>query len=196
MLYCCFVVLLSSCIVVLMYCHIVVMLYCCFVVLLSLCIVVLMYFCIVVMLYCCLVVLLSQFKKQHGTWCSRRCWCLVEDFHLGDSLARWAFPHYFNPPPPSPPTSYVTEVNSERNDTWSVAKHLSACTSQKQDEPPPPYPQRLCLVFPWSHPPWPQIMARRLLMSPLQAPGGRVHTHCSSFPCLGCWNGTDWKIER
>ena len=51
MLYCCFVVLLSLCIFVLMYCCIVVMLYCCFVVLLSSCIVVLMYCCIVVLVW-------------------------------------------------------------------------------------------------------------------------------------------------
>jgi hypothetical protein len=58
MLYCCFVVLSSSCIAVLMYCHIVVMLYCCFVALSCLCTVTLMYCYIVVMLYCCFVVLL------------------------------------------------------------------------------------------------------------------------------------------
>ncbi len=69
-------------------------------------------------------------------------------------------------------------------------------TTQKQYEPPPPYPQWLCLVFPWIHPAWPQITALRLPMSPLQAPGGRVCTRCGWFPCLGCQHGTDPKIER
>jgi hypothetical protein len=58
-------VLLSSCIVALIYSCIVVMLYCCIVVLLSSYIGMLMYCCIVVMLYCCLVVLLSHLKKEH-----------------------------------------------------------------------------------------------------------------------------------
>jgi hypothetical protein len=66
MLYCCFVVLSSLCIVVLMYCRTVVMLYCCFVVLLSLCIVLLLYCRIAVMLYCFLVVLSSQFSSVGG----------------------------------------------------------------------------------------------------------------------------------
>ncbi len=122
MLYCCFVVLPSLCIVVLVYCHIVVMVYHCFVVLLSSCIVVLMYYCIVVMLYCCLVVLSSQLKKQHGIWCSRWCWWLAEDLQLCDSVARSILP-FFNPPPPIPPNI----LRSERNDTSSVVKPLLAC---------------------------------------------------------------------
>ncbi len=66
--YCCFVVLSSLCIVVLMYCCIVEIFYCCFAMLSSSCIVVLIYCHIVVMLYCCLVVLSSLLLL---------CWCIV-----------------------------------------------------------------------------------------------------------------------
>ncbi len=45
--------------------------------------------------------------------------------------------------------------------------------TQKQDEPLPPYPQRLCLISPLQHLPWPQIMVPLLPMSLLQAPGCR-----------------------
>ncbi len=43
---------------------------------------------------------------------------------------------------------------------------------QRQDEPPPPYPQHLCPILPWQHPPWPQIMVPWLPMSLLKAPSG------------------------
>jgi hypothetical protein len=43
---------------------------------------------------------------------------------------------------------------------------------QKQDELPPPYPQHLCPILLWQHPPWYQIIAQQLLMSPSKVPGG------------------------
>ncbi len=49
---------------------------------------------------------LCRNELSHGVWCSRRCWKdsrLEEDLHLYDSIARGAFPPFFNPPPSIPP---------------------------------------------------------------------------------------------
>ncbi len=50
--------------------------------------------------------------------------------------------------------------------------HNTQHNTQKQDEPLPPYPQRLCPISPWQHMPWPQIMVPRLPTSLLKAPSG------------------------
>jgi hypothetical protein len=78
-------------------------------------------------------------------------------------------PHVFNltgqleSKPPEFPTLAATEHH-----THTQHKH----NTQKQDEPLPSYPQRLCPISPWQHLPWPQIMVPRLPTSLLQAPGG------------------------
>ncbi len=57
---------------------------------------------------------------------------------------------------------------------------------QKQDEQPSPYPQHLCHILPWQHPPWPQITVPRLPMSLLKAPiGGFAIDAAGSF----AWGG-------
>ncbi len=59
--------------------------------------------------YCMILTLdmvLCQLKKQHGVGCSRQCWKdsrLAEDLHLCYSIARGAFPPFFNPPHSTPP---------------------------------------------------------------------------------------------
>jgi hypothetical protein len=65
-----------------------------------------------------------------------------------------------------------------------------------QDEPLPPYPQRLRPPSPWKHPPWTRIVSPRLPMSLLQAPVARACARCGSIPWLGRPNGTHRKIER
>jgi hypothetical protein len=50
---------------------------------------------------------------------------------------------------------------------WVPTQH------KKQDELLLPYPEQLCPILPWHHPPWPQIMAPQLPMSLLKAPSGR-----------------------
>jgi hypothetical protein len=65
-------------------------------------------------------------------------------------------------------------------------------TTENEDEPRHHHtPQRVCPIFPWSHPPWPKSMVPWIPMSPLQAPSGQVCACCGWFPCLGCRNGTN-----
>ncbi len=56
---------------------------------------------------------------------------------------------------------------------WFYSTHTPEHTmhNTQQDEPLPPYPQRLCPTSQWQHLPWPQVMALQLLTSLLQAPG-------------------------
>ena len=72
---------------------------------------------------------------------------------------------------------------------------LSPHQKLTQDEQPY-YSQRLCPIFPWRHPPWPQITVSQLPLRPLQAPCAQVCAHCSWFPCLGRRNGAHRNIER
>ncbi len=53
--------------------------------------------------------------------------------------------------------------------------------------------QRLCRLLLWQHPPWPQIKAHRLTLSPLQAPG-------SGFPLAAAysfvWGADTYPIKK
>ncbi len=137
MLYYCFLVLLPLWIVVLMYCHIVVMLYCCFVMLSSLCIVC---WCIVVLLWCYIGVwLCCGLSLKNNTVYDIV--GSVGGLHVGGLqriyISVILYPAEHSPlssihHPPSPPISYTTNINSERNDTLSVAETLLACLNEKQ----------------------------------------------------------------
>ncbi len=115
---------------------------------------------------------IKETHEQHKTKIDR--WTQKRDNNL-----HHPFKHIVVSFPPL--TSPLFTIQSDTKTRWAV---------------PSPYLQWLCPVFPWSHPPWPQIMVPRLPMSPLQVPGGRVHARCGWFPCLGRQNGTNWKIER
>jgi hypothetical protein len=55
-------------------------------------------------------------------------------------------------------------------------------THNNQQNEPPPYPQRLCPLSPWVGQRRPQILAPRLPMGPLQAPGaGFAHATAGSL---------------
>ncbi len=61
-------------------------------------------------------------------------------------------------------------------------------THKNQHELPPPYPQRLCCLMPWQHPPWHQLLAQRL--PPCEPVAGAcrwVHTHHWLFACRHKW---------
>ncbi len=52
---------------------------------------------------------------------------------------------------------------------------------------------RLCHLVPWQHPPWPQIKAQRLTMSPLQAPGGGF---ALAAACSFIWGADAYLIKN
>jgi hypothetical protein len=76
-------------------------------------------------------------------------------------------------------------------------KQAHTHTHTQQDEPLPPYPQRLCPPSPWHHPPWTQIAASPLPPHEFaQALGARVQARHRLLPCMGRQNGTHREIER
>ncbi len=65
-------------------------------------------------MWCCLSL------KNNMIWCSRLCWQLAEDLYLCDSVARGAFPPFFNPPPPIPPN-----ILCNQNKEWEKRHFIS-----------------------------------------------------------------------
>ena len=56
-------------------------------------------------------------------------------------------------------------------------------------------PQRLHQLSLWNHLPWPQIMAPKLLMSLMQAPGGAGSFSPLSFPLFWALKHGPWKMR-
>ena len=83
---------------------------------------------------------------------------------------------------------YISGYIARHTHTQQHTQHKMSCCS--------PYPHRLCPPSPWKHPPWTQIDAPRLPMSPIEAPGGWAHVRCVWSLCLGRQNGAHQKIER
>ncbi len=85
-------------------------------------------------------------------------------------------------------TFYQASAKSTVHHKHNNAKHTTTNMSRRR-----PTLQRICDLSPWQHQSWPQIMAQRLPVSPLQVPGGGFTLAAA---CSFVWGADKYPIKK